>query len=179
VSAPNEAMELGWTVNFVPFSLREPVAPNKFREAKVKKLGILGKALALAPPWAPLYSARAPAFACFVSKPRPFSMIEEPALSIFFYCWSGAVQTMTAVALSRQGKSIDVFSNWFAELACEYLGKPTLETDRLRLWRRGDQELIAGKSDLYLQWAYGPWRSSLTAKGQITLLSSPPAQSCP
>jgi hypothetical protein len=165
----NEAINLELTVNFVSFGLREPVAPSKFTQASIKKLGIVGKALALAPPWAPLYSARGPEFSCFGSKPRRFIVIDEPALSVFFHCWRGSIQVITAVALSRQGRNVDVLVNWFAQLAGEYLGQPTLETDRLWLWRQADQELIAGKRDLFLRWTHGPWRTNLSAKEKPSL----------
>jgi hypothetical protein len=160
----DQAIDLELTVNFVPFSLGEPVGLSKFSEARIKRLGLFGKVLALAAPWAPIYSVKGSEFSCFGSKPKIFAVIEEPALSVFFYCWGGMIQTITAVALSRQGRNIDVLVNWFAQLAGDYLGQPTLETERLWLWRKADQELIAGKSNLFLQWTHGPWRTNLSAK---------------
>ena len=175
-------MELELTVNCVPFDLGERLDLAKLAQAKFRKAGILRKAAALAAPWTPIYWAAGPTVSCFLprdlSREQTLDLLRtqrvfatgDPALSVYLYCWEGAIHRVKMIEVGRRARNVDVHVDLLTTAAIENLGPPTFEDSRLLLWSQGDRELIVGKGALpgvrppshrdflFLQLTRGAWR---------------------
>lgn len=176
-------MDLELTVNYVPFDLGERLDLTKLAQAKFGKAGILRKAAALAAPWTPIYWAAGPTVSCFLPRhhsweqtrdvlrtPGRAFLAGDSALSVYLYCWEGAIQRVKMIEVGRRYRNVDVYVDLLTTAAIKNLGAPTFEDSRVLLWSKGDRELIVGKGALpgvrppshrdflFLQWTRGEWR---------------------
>lgn len=155
-------MNLDLSINHMGFGLGEAVDLKKFRDAGLRRAGVLQKSLMLAAPWAPIFWAQNCSVSCFLEAGKQFAVVADQGRigscspAAYLYCWQRRIQIVKLSMLANADMN-EIFARFFIEAAQVALGAPKYRIKQSLVWQEEDQRLVVGYPCFYVDWSQKPW----------------------